>query len=65
MAVAKPCLGFTSCSNSLTPLKRDFRLGRHLDGNGSYAEDRIHGVRVIDLSERWQTFLAPICAGQT
>ena len=43
-------LRFLSRSNLLTPLKRDFRLGRAiLNGNGSYAEDRIHGVRVIDL----------------
>lgn len=41
---------FLSRSNLLTPLKRDFRLGRAiLNGNGSYAEDRLQGVRVIDL----------------
>jgi len=34
----------------LTPLKRDSRLGRViLNGSGGYAEDRIYGVRVINL----------------
>lgn len=43
-------LRFLSRSNLLTPLKRDMRLGRAiLSGRGSYAEDRIYGVRVIDL----------------
>ena len=41
---------FLSRSNLLTPLKRDSRLGRPIfDGHGGYAEDRIQGVRVIDL----------------
>jgi len=41
---------FLSRSNLLTPLKRDSRLGRALlNGNGGYAEDRVEGVRVIDL----------------
>ncbi|GAB4526331.1 MAG: pentapeptide repeat-containing protein [Pleurocapsa sp.] len=43
-------LRFLSQSRLLTPLKRDNRLGRAiLDGSGGYAEDRIYGVRVIDL----------------
>lgn len=43
-------LRFLSRSNLLTPLQRDLRLGRAiLNGNGSYAEDRLYGVRVIDL----------------
>lgn len=43
-------LRFLSRSNLLTPLQRDSRLGRALlNGNGGYAEDRIQGVRVIDL----------------
>ena len=41
---------FLSRSKLLTPLQRDARLGRAiLDGNGGYAEDRLYGVRVIDL----------------
>ncbi|MDB9375194.1 pentapeptide repeat-containing protein [Nodularia sphaerocarpa] len=41
---------FLSRSKLLTPLKRDSRLGRAiLDGMGGYAEDRLEGVRVIDL----------------
>ncbi len=41
---------FLSKSKLLTPLKRDIRLGRAiLDGRGGYAEDRIEGLRVIDL----------------
>lgn len=41
---------FLSRARLLTPLKRDRRLGRAiLDGRGGYAEDRLHGVRVIDL----------------
>ena len=41
---------FLSRSNLLTPLKRDFRLGRAiLNGSGGYEEDRVLGVRVIDL----------------
>jgi uncharacterized protein YjbI with pentapeptide repeats len=41
---------FLSRSKLLTPLKRDARLGRAiLDGSGGYAEDRLDGVRVIDL----------------
>ncbi|WP_414549171.1 pentapeptide repeat-containing protein [Anabaena sp. CCY 0017] len=41
---------FLSRSKLLTPLKRDRRLGRAiLDGIGGYEEDRLDGVRVIDL----------------
>jgi uncharacterized protein YjbI with pentapeptide repeats len=41
---------FLSRSKLLTPLKRDQRLGRAiLDGLGGYAEDRLYGLRVIDL----------------
>ncbi len=41
---------FLSQAKLVTPLKRDQRLGRPiLDGSGGYAEDRRHGVRVIDL----------------
>jgi uncharacterized protein YjbI with pentapeptide repeats len=41
---------FLSRSKLLTPLQRDLRLGRAiLNGNGGYAEDRLYGVRVIDL----------------
>lgn len=41
---------FLSQSRLLTPLQRDRHLGRPiLDGTGGYAEDRVHGVRVIDL----------------
>jgi uncharacterized protein YjbI with pentapeptide repeats len=41
---------FLSRSKLLTPLKRDEHLGRPiLDGKGGYAEDRSHGVRVINL----------------
>ncbi|MEH2348649.1 MAG: pentapeptide repeat-containing protein [Nostoc sp.] len=43
-------LRFLSRSKLLSPLKRDGRLGRAiLDGSGGYAEDRLEGVRVIDL----------------
>ncbi|GAB1539598.1 hypothetical protein NUACC21_22650 [Scytonema sp. NUACC21] len=43
-------LRFLSRSRLLTPLKRDRRLGRPiLNGTGGYAEDRVEGVRVIDL----------------
>jgi uncharacterized protein YjbI with pentapeptide repeats len=43
-------LRFLSRSKLLTPLKRDRRLGRAiLNGSGGYAEDRLDGVRVIDL----------------
>lgn len=43
-------LRFLSQSKLLTPLRRDRRLGRAiLDGDGGYDEDRLHGVRVIDL----------------
>lgn len=43
-------LRFLSRSKLLTPLKRDLRLGRTiLNGNGGYDEDRLQGVRVIDL----------------
>lgn len=44
-------LRFLSQSRLVTPLQRDRLLGRPiLDGNGGYAEDRDHGVRVIDLN---------------
>ncbi|MDV3349063.1 pentapeptide repeat-containing protein [Leptothoe sp. LEGE 181152] len=43
-------LRFLSRSKLLTPLARDQRLGRPiLDGSGGYAEDRLNGVRVIDI----------------
>ncbi|MBW4642488.1 MAG: pentapeptide repeat-containing protein [Goleter apudmare HA4340-LM2] len=43
-------LRFLSRSKLLTPLKRDRHLGRAIfNGNGGYAEDRLDGVRVIDL----------------
>ncbi len=43
-------LRFLSSSKLLTPLMRDSRLGRAIfDGTGGYAEDRLNGVRVIDL----------------
>ncbi|NJK37716.1 MAG: pentapeptide repeat-containing protein [Oscillatoriales cyanobacterium RM2_1_1] len=43
-------LRFLSQARLITPLKRDRHLGRPiLDGNGSYAEDRLEGIRVIDL----------------
>lgn len=43
-------LRFLSQAKLITPLKRDRHLGRPiLDGNGSYAEDRLAGIRVIDL----------------
>lgn len=43
-------LRFLSRSKLLTPLARDQRLGRPiLDGSGGYAEDRLNGIRVIDL----------------
>ena len=43
-------LRFLSQSRLLTPLKRDTHLGRPmLDGHGGYQEDRLYGVRVIDL----------------
>jgi uncharacterized protein YjbI with pentapeptide repeats len=43
-------LRFLSQSRLITPLKRDRRLGRPiLNGDGGYAEDRLYGVRVIDL----------------
>jgi uncharacterized protein YjbI with pentapeptide repeats len=41
---------FLSRSKLLTPLQRDRRLGKViLNGQGGYDEDRIAGVRVIDL----------------
>lgn len=41
---------FLSRAKLLTPLRRDRRLGRAiLDGAGGYEEDRLHGIRVIDL----------------
>jgi uncharacterized protein YjbI with pentapeptide repeats len=43
-------LRFLSQSKLLSPLRRDRRLGRAiLDGDGGYEEDRLYGVRVIDL----------------
>jgi uncharacterized protein YjbI with pentapeptide repeats len=43
-------LRFLSQSKLLTPLMRDSRLGRPiLDGFGGYAEDKVHGIRVINL----------------
>jgi uncharacterized protein YjbI with pentapeptide repeats len=43
-------LRFLSRAGLLTPLKRDRRLGRAiLDGTGGYEEDRLYGIRVIDL----------------
>ncbi len=43
-------LRFLSQSKLLTPLQRDRYLGRAiLDGSGGYAEDRTHGIRVINL----------------
>ncbi|NEO27815.1 MAG: pentapeptide repeat-containing protein [Kamptonema sp. SIO4C4] len=43
-------LRFLSQSKLLTPLRRDGLLGRAiLDGSGGYAEDRVNGLRVIDL----------------
>lgn len=43
-------LRFLSQSRLLTPLKRDYYLGRPIfDGMGGYQEDRIHGLRVINL----------------
>ncbi|MBI1241130.1 MAG: pentapeptide repeat-containing protein [Nostoc sp. RI_552] len=43
-------LRFLSRSKLLTPLKRDRRLGRAiLDGMGGYEEDRLQGLRVIEL----------------
>ncbi|MCC5601101.1 pentapeptide repeat-containing protein [Nostoc favosum] len=43
-------LRFLSRSKLLSPLKRDRLLGRAiLNGTGGYAEDRLEGVRVIDL----------------
>ena len=45
-------LRFLSHAKLLTPLKRDYRLGRAiLDGEGSYAEDRAAGVPVIRLQQ--------------
>lgn len=41
---------FLSRARLLSPLRRDLRLGRAiLDGTGGYQEDRLRGVRVIDL----------------
>lgn len=43
-------LRFLSQSRLVAPLQRDSHLGRPiLDGSGGYAEDRMYGVRVIDL----------------
>ena len=44
-------LRFLSQSRLLTPLKRDYYLGRPIfDGLGGYQEDRHQGIRVINLS---------------
>jgi uncharacterized protein YjbI with pentapeptide repeats len=44
-------LRFLSQSRLLTPLQRDYYLGRPIfDGLGGYQEDRQHGIRVINLS---------------
>ncbi|MBP0009657.1 MAG: pentapeptide repeat-containing protein [Roseofilum sp. Belize Diploria] len=41
---------FLSQSNLLTPLRRDYHLGRPIfDGRGGYQEDRLNGIRVINL----------------
>jgi len=43
-------LRFLSQSKLVTPLRRDGQLGRPiLDGSGGYEEDRVSGLRVIDL----------------
>jgi uncharacterized protein YjbI with pentapeptide repeats len=43
-------LRFLSRSRFITPLLRDNHLGRPiLDGQGNYAEDRLNGLRVINL----------------
>jgi uncharacterized protein YjbI with pentapeptide repeats len=43
-------LRFLSQSRLLTPLRRDYYLGRPIfDGLGGYQEDRVHGIRVINL----------------
>ena len=43
-------LRFLSHAKLLTPLRRDNRLGRPiLDGQGSYEEDRLRGVPVVQL----------------
>lgn len=43
-------LRFLSQSRLLSPLKRDYYLGRPIfDGMGGYQEDRVHGLRVINL----------------
>ncbi len=43
-------LRFLSQSRLLTPLRRDYYLGRPIfDGLGGYQEDRAHGIRVINL----------------
>ncbi|MEB3174069.1 MAG: pentapeptide repeat-containing protein, partial [Cyanobacteriota bacterium] len=43
-------LRFLSQSRLLTPLKRDYYLGRPIfDGLGGYQEDRVQGLRVIHL----------------
>ncbi|MGA1303517.1 MAG: pentapeptide repeat-containing protein [Cyanobium sp.] len=45
-------LRFLSHAKLLTPLRRDYRLGRAiLDGEGSYEEDRAAGVPVIRLQQ--------------
>lgn len=43
-------LRFLSQSRLLTPIQRDNFIGRPiLDGRGGYAEDRVEGIRVVDL----------------
>ncbi len=55
-------LRFLSRSKLLAPLKRDFRLSRAiLNGDGGYDEDRVSGMRVIDL----QVMLAATDIAQT
>ncbi len=55
-------LRFLSRSKLLTPLQRDLRLGKViLNGSGGYDEDRISGVRVINLG----TMLAGTDISQT
>ncbi|MGL5035295.1 MAG: pentapeptide repeat-containing protein [Microcystaceae cyanobacterium] len=44
-------LRFLSQSRLLSPLRRDYYLGRPIfDGLGGYEEDRLNGIRVINLS---------------
>ncbi len=55
-------LRFLSRSKLLTPLERDLRLNRAiLNGDGGYTENRVAGIRVIDL----QVMLAATDLAQT